>query len=267
MKFSEISGQDRVKKMLLGAIGNGRVANAYLFIGQEMSDLKCAALSFASALNCSSPSGDSCGVCQDCRKIDKGIHPDVFILEPDGSTIKIDQVREMISYTRFGPTEAGYKVCIIDDARAMTIEAANSFLKTLEEPLSNVVFILLSGSEVGLPQTILSRCQKVVFNEPMDDALGGDEEIILQAEWMLRELGSARKGDVAKLLEISSKVDGERLDEKLACLGRLFWGGGAMSLDAEKAVISALSAVKKRANKKLALDVMFLRLGGIAHVR
>ena len=264
MKFSQISDQYRAKVMLSGAIGNKRVANAYLFLGSYGSGIREAALSFASALNCERYKGDSCGECPHCKKTDKGTHPDVYILREDGGSVKIDQIREMISYTRFGPSFGKWKVCIIDDAQSMTNEAANSFLKTLEEPLPNIVFLLLAESEVGLPKTIMSRCQKIIFGELPANA-GVESGIADEVEILYGELKKAPKSDIVKLLDVSSKIIGEGVDVELTLesLASRFWDREGRAYEAVRAVLNALSAVKKRANSRLAVDCMCLKLGEI----
>jgi len=246
--------------MLFGAISNGRVANAYFFVGPDEEGMRRAADAFASVLNCEGSKEDSCGKCAACSKTEKGIHPDVLTVSPEGSYIKIDQIRELISYTRFGPTEGRFKVCIIDGASRMTQEAANSFLKTLEEPVPGVVFVLLSSSDVGIPQTVLSRCQKIIFSEGKGGA--GDIE---QVEWIYNEVKSLKSDGIDKMLGLSSRISDEVEDIEgvLETLLLSMWADRRDSESAKKAriIFSTLSAIKKRANVRLALDVMCLSLG------
>ncbi len=267
MKFDQIPGQKRAKRMLIGAIKNKRVANAYIFLGPERSDLSAAAIAFACALNCEISGKDPCDECPSCKKIDKGIHPDVFTLRPDGRSIKIDQIRELITYTRFGPQAGKWKVCIIEDAHAMTPEAANSFLKTLEEPLSNIVFILLTGTLTSMPQTVISRCQQVLFTSddrmPVPEDLGSAEDV----RELFECLRAPSKKDSVKLLELSNKIGGagDDVEENLEFLIGMFWNGPDKPVRPVKIVLSALSSLKKRANSRLALDVMCLKLGDLSN--
>jgi len=261
MQFSQILGQDRAEKMLLGAIANNRVANAYLFLGPDPGVMRDAAAAFASALNCEAGKGDSCGRCPACDKIQRGIHPDFLVVSPRGSrSIKIDQIRELISYTRFGPSTSRWKVCVVDGAQSMTTEAANSFLKTLEEPLPGIVFVLISASDVGVPLTLVSRCQKIIF---VEGSQGESSEA--DSDWIRREIS----GDTVKMLKLSSRIarESEDVPAQLSSLMRSMWkSGGPASRRAVSAVSRALSSIKRRANIKLALDVMCLRLGEVFDV-
>jgi DNA polymerase III gamma/tau subunit len=251
--------------MLFGAVANKRVANAYLFIGPDEGAMRATAQAFASLLNCEKPKEDSCGNCGPCGKIERGIHPDVLTISPEGASTKISQIRDLISYTRFGPSEGAFKVCIIDDAASMTGEAANSFLKTLEEPAQNIVFLLLAASDVGIPQTVLSRCQKIVFSEPADQA-----EQYEDVEWVYDELLKISRHDVNAMLRLSSRIveHGDDAAGMLEVLMSRLWREDTSSRSSRLVgiVLQALSAIKKRANTKLALDVMCLKLGEAINV-
>jgi DNA polymerase III delta' subunit len=266
MKFSQILDQNRVKKILTGAIRNDRISGAYLFLGPDEGVLKDMAFAFTSALNCEKKGQESCGECRSCKKIDKGIHPDVFAVSPDGSNIKIDQIRELISYTKFGPAEARFKVCVIADASSMTTEAANAFLKTLEEPVSNVLFILLAANDVGIPRTVVSRCQRILFPErSIDEMKRNYSDLGQDIEWIYSALNDVPPAGFAEALDVSSRIydSTDDLARTLEALMDRMWQGRDRSSNwkAVSAVISALSALKKRANARLALDLMCLRLG------
>lgn len=251
------------KKMLFGAISNDRVANAYLFLGHDAATLEGAALAFAAALNCSGAKGAVCGQCPSCRKMAKEVHPDVVVVRPQGSSIRIDQIRELISYTRFGPSEGRYKVCVLSGADSMTTEAANSFLKTLEEPHGDIVFLLLAPNDVGIPRTITSRCQRILFAE------GAEVEAPLETDsaWMFDRINSVSPRDTAGALEVSQEIfeRSDDIEDGLESLVRMFWlkGRGTAMWRKIPVVMGALSALKKRANARLALDCMCLRIGEI----
>ncbi len=165
-------GVGEVSRALAGALAAGRVAHAYLLVlqSQELplredrpAATMIAALSVAKRLNCENPIEDrACGGCLSCRLVDDGNHPDVRVLSPDGLSIKIGQIRQVrqeMSYRsrRLG----GYRVTIVEDAERMTPEAQNSFLRILEEPPGNAVFLLLTSNPSGLLPTVRSRCQLV----------------------------------------------------------------------------------------------------------
>ncbi len=162
--LQEIVGHKQSVKILVRAIAGGRVAHAYIFAGPEGVGKETTALSFARALLCSSPTGgDACGVCRECRQAGSGNHPDFYLVEPAGASIKIEQVREIQRRAPYRSYQGGRKVFLIRQAETMTAEAANCILKTLEEPPADTVFILVSARPQLLLPTILSRCQAVYF--------------------------------------------------------------------------------------------------------
>lgn len=162
--LKDIIGHDEIVKTLTGALISGRVAHAYLFSGPRGVGKQTTALAFARALVCSRPSGgDGCAVCDSCSRLDRGIHPEVRVIRPDGTTVKIGQVRQLAAGVRLGPEGGGRAVRIVDEADTMTAEAANSLLKTLEEPLPGVVVILITTRPQAILPTILSRCQHIYF--------------------------------------------------------------------------------------------------------
>ncbi len=125
---------------------------------------------FAYALLCQqrAADGQACGTCSSCLLYVAGNHPDVHLIEPEkvGGAIKIDQIRALIAELGLSSHSGGYKVVIIRPAEAMTIAAANSLLKTLEEPPTNTVIMLVVEQLSRLPATVRSRCQKVQFMLP-----------------------------------------------------------------------------------------------------
>ena len=166
--FTNLVGQKRAQKILKEAIKQDRVSHAYLFIGAEGTGKRSLALAFAAALNCSD-SEPPCGTCRSCRRILAGNHPDLTILEPEGKSFKIGQIRHLQQLISLKPYEGGWKIFIIDGAETFTEQAANSLLKTLEEPPVRSVLILLANTALLLP-TITSRCI-MVHLQPLSDHL------------------------------------------------------------------------------------------------
>jgi DNA polymerase-3 subunit delta' len=164
LRFTEIIGQDKAKKLLRRAVEQGRLSHAFLFKGPMGVGKKTFARTFAASLNCLNPEGqEPCGLCPSCRKFYSGSHPDFLIIEPEGAAIKINQVRQLKKDLAFPPLEAKIRVVLLCEIQTMRREAANSLLKTLEEPPDQTVLIL-TGDEAGsLLPTILSRCQTVPF--------------------------------------------------------------------------------------------------------
>jgi DNA polymerase-3 subunit delta' len=188
MSFSEVIGQDRALSSLRSALRRGALHHAYLFGGPEGAGKGLAARLLAQAANCEGgapgPGGlreDPCGACGPCRKIQKGLHPDVLVLaeervmakagtwEPRGGRtpskdIVVDQVRDVVdrrlALRRF---EGRRRFVIVDPADAMNAQAQNALLKTLEEPPDETTLVLVAASPDGLLPTIRSRCLRVTF--------------------------------------------------------------------------------------------------------
>jgi DNA polymerase-3 subunit delta' len=167
----DLIGQPRAVRLLQQGLRNGRTPQAYLFAGPDGIGKRTAALALARALNCQEGEDrpDGCGACLSCRKIAKGLHPDVQVIEPAGAAMKIDQVRALEADAALGLYEGKRRVFILDGAERMTDQAANAILKTLEEPPARSVLILLTRTPSALPPTIVSRCQAVSFSPiPLD---------------------------------------------------------------------------------------------------
>lgn len=161
MTFDQILGHECQKEILRRALANGKIAHAYLFSGPDGIGKRLMAMALARAIVCLEQRG--CGHCRACRKIDHQNHPDLHILEPDGNSIKIEQVRILQRDLNLKPLEAPRKICMIEQADAMTVGAANALLKTLEEPRGDTLIILLSAQPNRLLETIRSRCQPLPF--------------------------------------------------------------------------------------------------------
>lgn len=197
--WKKVAGQDRAVSRLLSAIEGGTVAHAYLFLGPRGVGKRTVAKVFASAVNCAD---GGCGRCETCLKIDHESHPDVRMIEPAGNFIVIDQVRDEISRpAHLSPVEGAFKVFIVSEADAMTHQAANAFLKLLEEPPSRVVIILLATNLEAMLPTVISRCQPIHF-QPIP--------IPLIKELLVTRYGlAAQQADL--LARISSGVFGNAL--------------------------------------------------------
>lgn len=162
--LQEIIGHNNIVGLLRGAVDRQRVAHAYLFLGPAGVGKKTCALAFSRALLCQQPrQGDACAQCRSCQQLEAGNYPDFMQLEPVGSFIRIEQVREIQKKVLLTPFQSKRQVCLIEEAESMTAEAANCFLKTLEEPPAGVIFILISARPYALLPTVASRCQQVWF--------------------------------------------------------------------------------------------------------
>lgn len=156
--------QPIVVKMLTNSIKKDRLAHAYLFEGSAGTGKKDVAIQLAKSFFCTNRHHDEpCQTCLDCRRIDSGNHPDLHVIEPDGQSIKIDQIRTLQKEFAYLGMESNQKVYIVNHADRMTTQAANSLLKFLEEPGKQTIAILLTEQLHQMLPTIRSRCQILSF--------------------------------------------------------------------------------------------------------
>ena len=222
-----------MNKVLAGSLQTGRISLAYLFAvwdtgfasGEDNATAAASgAMAFAARLNCEVLDVDAaCGKCLSCKLIREGNHPDVRVVSPDGLSIKIDQVRAISHDMSYRPRyDKGFRITILENAERMTQEAQNSFLKLLEEPPRNVVFILVTGNPQGLLPTVRSRCQLIRVNLGRPDRCEDFSAII------------------RKLCEVHLCSAPEVLDEAEAIEKLLNQGGqGKPRAELEKALVAA----------------------------
>lgn len=177
--FSSVVGHRRILSLLSRAIAHDSLPPALLFSGPAGVGKRRTAGAVALAINCLNPmlravtpggddeypiERDACGACAACRRIARGVHPDVIVVEPgDTGSIKIEAVRDVIDRAAYRPFEARRRVVIIDEADAMQAPAQSALLKTLEEPPSASIFILVSSLPDALLPTVRSRCPRIRF--------------------------------------------------------------------------------------------------------
>jgi len=239
MTFEQILGHQSQKEILRRALASDRLAHAYLFEGPEGIGKRLMALGVARAVFCSR--GTGCGDCVACRKVDHHNHPDLHLLEVEGTSIKIDQVRELQRSLSLRPLEAKKKICLINGAEYLNPAAGNALLKTLEEPPGDALIILLSAHPDRLLSTIRSRCQRLPFRRLQRDVLqqvlqqqlgigdaeshvlsalaegsfkkafGKDRRLYLeQRRELLRELTALTGGSILPRFEFAEKLAGQK---------------------------------------------------------
>ena len=212
MQFYNIIGHNLQIESLKRAHDQNRVSHAYLFYGPDGVGKKRVALEFAKLVNClekeSKNEGPGCD-CNSCKKIAKGIHPDVFLIEYKGiQDIKVEQIREEVEERLyFKPFEGRYKVAIVDEAHRMNTSAQNAFLKTLEEPPIDSIIILVTSQSQSLLPTIRSRCQMVRFDVMPEEIIM--EEITKRTEFSQDDaivIARLSEGNLGKALNLDSSI-------------------------------------------------------------
>ncbi len=233
-RFSDVIGQEHITTTLKNEITTGRVAHAYLFSGTRGTGKTTCAKILAKALNCLDlKDGEPCGKCENCVRIDSGLSMDV--LEQDAATNnKVDDIRDLIDEVQYPPQEGKYKVYILDEAHMLTMGAVNAFLKTLEEPPENTVFILATTDPQKLPVTILSRCQRFEFKRIKSQDIARnlrqicDEKGIFADDRALQLIAGVSEGAMRDALSIldqcismgEGKVEYEFASQMLGLAGR-----------------------------------------------
>lgn len=163
MSFQSIPGQAAAKQLLQNGLRQDKLSHAYIFSGPVGTGRSAMAIALAKAIYCQRGTDDACGECLECRKVEHGNHPDLHIVSPEGASIKIEQIRDLQKEFAYRATASGTKIYILHHAEKMTVQAANSLLKFLEEPTSRVVAILITENGNALLPTIQSRAQWIQF--------------------------------------------------------------------------------------------------------
>ncbi|MEK3884212.1 DNA polymerase III subunit delta' [Paenibacillus sp. PL2-23] len=163
MGLERADGQWKAQRILKHALQTNKISHAYLFSGPSGTGRLDMARQFAKALFCTADGWDACDECLACRKFEHGNQSDLITIAPDGSSIKIDQIRELQRSMAYRSTQSGRVVYIVEAAEKLTLQAANSLLKFLEEPVSPIVAILITDNGQAVLPTIRSRTQWVPF--------------------------------------------------------------------------------------------------------
>ena len=189
--FYDIEEQNRAISILQKAYLNKSISQAYLFDGISGIGKSLIAKVFVKLINCNNPTNDlnPCNKCSNCISIDSGKFIDLIHIRPDSSkeVIKINRIREIEEQIAYKTYLGKKKIVLIEDADQMNISSSNAILKTLEEPPDNTMFILTASKLSRLPDTILSRCQKILFS-PLSKELIYSK---LKLEYISKEMGSS----------------------------------------------------------------------------
>ena len=204
--FNDILGHEQIKEHFRNAVQTGKISHAYILSGEAGMGRKSLANAFALELLCEKGLPDPCMACHACKQVLSGNHPDlIYVTHEKPASIGVDDIREQINDTiMVRPYSSYYKVYIVDEAEKMTVQAQNALLKTIEEPPSYAVILLLTTNQDAFLPTILSRCVQLKL-KPLKDGEVKDYALIL----MLKHLKDA---DISELLEYIRKLKEENLD-------------------------------------------------------
>ncbi|MGG7179302.1 DNA polymerase III subunit gamma/tau [Clostridium paraputrificum] len=221
--FNDVVGQEHITTTLKNQISNDRIAHAYLFCGTRGTGKTSTAKVMAKALNCLDlKDGEPCNECEMCKKINEGLAIDVTELDA-ASNNGIDKIRDIIDDSKYPPQEARFKVYIMDEVHMLSMGAVNAFLKTLEEPPANVIFILATTDPQKLPITILSRCQRFDFKRISNKDISERLRTIVTAQGVLCD---------DKCLDLIARVSDGAMRDSLSILDQaIAMGDGGVDYD------------------------------------
>src|ERR1700704_65984 len=232
-KFSELIGQEHVRRALVNALESGRVHHAFLFTGTRGVGKTTIARILAKCLNCErGVTAEPCGECASCREIDAGRFPDLIEVDAASNT-KVDDTRELLDNVQYAPARGRYKVYLIDEVHMLSTHSFNALLKTLEEPPPHVKFLLATTDPQKLPVTVLSRCLQFNLKRLPVAQISERMREILEKEGVPFEAAGLRL--VAQAADGSMRDGLSLLDQLIA------FGGGKAGEEEARAMLGTIA--------------------------
>ena len=210
--FADVVGQEHIVRTLRNALQTGRLHHAYLLAGPRGTGKTTTARLIAKAVNCLSPMEERpCDQCEICRAITDGRLMDLMEIDAASNT-GVDNIRDLLEKVGFRPTQARFKVYVVDEVHMLSTAAFNALLKTLEEPPEHVIFVLATTEVHKIPETILSRCQRFEFRRIPLAGLVGQLQMIAEAEEITAEpealdlIGRAATGSMRDAISLFDQM-------------------------------------------------------------
>lgn len=216
--FQDILGNDMVKDHFKKAIEGHKVSHAYILTGEAGMGRKSIANAFAMTLLCEKGGSEPCMVCHSCKQVLGGNHPDlIYVTHEKPASIGVDDIREQINDTiMIRPYSSYYKIYIVDEAEKMTVQAQNALLKTIEEPPSYAVILLITTNQEAFLPTILSRCIQLKLKPLKDFTVKSYLTEHLHVPDKEAEICAAfARGNLGKAIHLSSSDEFKDLYQKV----------------------------------------------------
>ena len=260
MPFRDVIGHRRIVALLARSLAHDSLPPSLFFAGPAGVGKRLTAVAVAQALNCLKPQStaelgvDACGTCASCARIARGVHPDVLLVEPgDNGSIRIDQVRDLVDRAAYRPFEGRRRAVIIDEADALMPSAQNALLKTLEEPPSASIFMLVTARPDALLATVRSRCPRLPFRPLSAQDIAAALVRRGQTEADAHAVAATAGGSLGQALEASA---GELVEARTVAqrvLAHAAAGGGAQrQLEGAKDLLAKTGAAGAESREHLA---------------
>ena len=242
MTFKNITNNELLIKRISRSIQSGNISHAYIFEGDTCSDKEMLADCFIKAVLCPLNPGTGCGSCITCIKISNGNHEDIIYVEKDGASVKDEAIEELQERLKKKPFAGERNIAVIKDADTMTARAQNRLLKTLEEPFSGTVIILLASNSENLATTIRSRCVMIRWKPFVAEDFGG---LFEEAENLVKMLLNRETFYASKLRMMNLSENRDDAYKLLDCMQMLYGKYIREQYHSKEVVNSAVTCIEE----------------------